>query len=177
VGVVPNAGFVVGAEKAPDGSLLTDEFLSTSAEGLFAAGDVASYMSPSIGRHVRIEHWDVAMSQGRAAARSMLGIGERFDQTPFFWTSLFGKNLRYVGHCTQFDEMLVDGNHEELNFVAYYCHKGVVKAVATMGRDPTAVAAGELMRLGKMPSVDDLKEGRATTLGLSAELKRLCQAD
>merc|ERR1711865_817642 len=39
VGVIPNAQFVTGAEKAPDGSLLTNQYLQTSAEGLFAAGD------------------------------------------------------------------------------------------------------------------------------------------
>jgi len=176
VGVVPNASFVAGAEKARDGSLVTDQRLKTSAEGLFAAGDVATYRSPATGETLRVEHWDVAVSQGRAAAQAMLGKLDGFDQTPFFWTSLFGKNLRYVGYCTKFDELMVDGDLDKLNFVAYYCYEGVVKAVATMSRDPVAVAAGELMRMGRMPSVADLKSGGATTAGLMQELKRQCKA-
>lgn len=176
VGVVPNAGFVTGAEKGRDGSLITDEKLQTSAVGLFAAGDVATYRSPHTGEALRVEHWDVATSQGRMAAKSMLGKPDVFDQTPFFWTSLFGKNLRYVGHCKEFDELMVDGDLQKLTFVAYYCHKGSVKAVATMSRDPVAVAAGELMRMGKMPSVEDLKAGRASAAGLAEELKRLSRA-
>ena len=108
--------------QAADGSLVTDEFLKVSgADGLFAAGDVATYSSPS--GEMRIEHWDVATSQGRYAAKSMVGKPEKFDQTPFFWTSVFGKNLRYVGHCKEFDEVLVDGDLKKLNFVAYYCQK------------------------------------------------------
>lgn len=172
VGVVPNTGFVAGAEKARDGSLLTDECLQTSAEGLFAAGDVASYRSPGSGDVVRVEHWDVATSQGRAAAKAMVGKRDPFAQTPFFWTSMFGKNLRYVGHCKQFDDLVIEGDLKKFSFVAYYCHKNVVKAVATMGRDPVAVAAGELMRLGQMPSAADLKAGRASSAGFAEKLRR-----
>ncbi|CAK9062911.1 unnamed protein product [Durusdinium trenchii] len=175
VGVIPNAKFVQGAEKAPDGSLVTDQFLKVSGvEDLFAAGDVASYPDTCGDRAglMRVEHWDVATSQGRFAAKNMVGKQERFDQTPFFWTSLFGKNLRYVGHCKEFDELLVDGDLQKLNFVAYYCQKNEVKAVATMSRDPVAVVVGELMRMGKMPSVADLKSGKASTAGLAAQLKQ-----
>lgn len=173
VGVVPNAAFVTGAEKAKDGSLITDEKLQTSAEGLFAAGDVATFRSPKSGNLMRIEHWDVATSQGRIAAQAMVGKKTSFDQTPFFWTSLFGKNLRYVGHCTSFDELMIDGDLEKLKFVAYYCQQGEVKAVATMNRDPVAVAAGELMRMGIMPTAEDLKSGRASADSLASELRRL----
>ncbi|CAE7434153.1 AIFM3 [Symbiodinium natans] len=170
VGVVPNADFVEGAQRTRDGSLLTDECLKTSADSLFAAGDVCTYKCPGGSR--RVEHWDVATSQGRIAAKNMLGKGEHFDQTPFFWTSLFGKNLRYVGHCTEFDELVVDGDLKKLNFVAYYCLKNEVKAVATMSRDPVAVVVGELMRMRRMPSVGDLKSGKVSTAGLALELKR-----
>ena len=41
--------------------------------GIFAAGDVCSYDSVVHGRRLRVEHWDVALQQGRHAARAMLG--------------------------------------------------------------------------------------------------------
>ena len=125
VGVVPNADFIDGAQKARDGSLVANEYLKTSADGLFAAGDVCTYRCSS-GSTMRVEHWDVATSQGRIAAKNMLGKDERFDQTPFFWTSLFGKNLRYVGHCTEFDELVMNSvldislEHQECR-VVYPC--------------------------------------------------------
>lgn len=37
-------------------------------------------------------------------------------------------------------------------------------AVATLGRDPQAAAAAELMRLGKMPSVQKLKKSEFVDL-------------
>jgi len=174
VGVIPNSGFITGADKGPDGSLLTDECLQTSAEGLFASGDLASYINPKTGERQRVEHWDVAMTQGRLAARNMVGQREVCDATPFFWTSLFGKNLRYVGYCTEFDEIIVDGNLQTLKFVIYYCFNGSVRAVATMGRDPIAVAAGELMRMNRMPLAEALKATDNPTEALLLELQRLC---
>ncbi|CAE8586681.1 unnamed protein product, partial [Polarella glacialis] len=79
-------------------------------------------------------------------------------------------------YCSEFDELMVDGDMDKMNFVAYYCYKNEVKAVATMGRDPVAVAAGELMRMGRMPSTEDLKSGRVSTGGLVEVLQRLSQA-
>ena len=169
VGVVPNADFVDGVRRARDGSLVTDDCLKTTAEGLFAAGDVCTYETP--GGSMRVEHWDVATSQGRIAAKNMLGKVEKFDQTPFFWTSLFGKNLRYVGHCTEYDELVVDGDLKKLNFVAYYCLKNEVKAVATMSRDPVAVVVGEAHAHEKNASCERLEvgEGLHCYLGPGAE--------
>ena len=68
---------------------------------------------------------------------------------------------------------MVDGDLKKLKFVAYYCLKNEVKAVATMSRDPVAVVVGELMRMGKMPSASDLKSGKISTAGLALELKEL----
>eukprot|EP00928_Gymnodinium_smaydae_P072124 TRINITY_DN55544_c0_g1_i1.p1 TRINITY_DN55544_c0_g1~~TRINITY_DN55544_c0_g1_i1.p1 ORF type:complete len:662 (-),score=126.97 TRINITY_DN55544_c0_g1_i1:158-2092(-) len=159
-GVVPNADFVSGVDKAKDGSLLADAGLRTSADGLYAAGDVVSYRCPTSGATRRIEHWDVAMSQGRLAAQNMLGGTATYDVEPFFWTSIFGKNLRYVGYSTDFDDVHIEGDLSTLRFVAVYSKGNVVQAVATMAKDPVAVAAGELLRMRKMPPADTFKKNK-----------------
>jgi len=130
--------------------------MKTSAAGLYAAGDVATYKAAS-GKAQRIEHWDVAFSQGRVAGRNMNGKNEDFDATPFFWTSLFGKNLRCVGTHSGYDELIVDGSIDSLKFVGYYCSKGRIVSVVTMNRDPVAVAVGEMMRQGMMPSAEAVR--------------------
>ena len=52
--------------------ILTDELCRASAPDVYAAGDVANQLHPLFGR-VRVEHYNNAEKQGRAAARSMLG--------------------------------------------------------------------------------------------------------
>jgi hypothetical protein len=43
--------------------------------------------------------------------------------------------------------------------VIYYCRKGQVVAVASLGKDPYVSHASELLRVGKMPSAQALVEG------------------
>merc|ERR1711862_1089230 len=99
-GVLPNTRFVEGASLDKNGAIVVGPLLSCEARPtLFAAGDVCTYPSVRTGTQVRIEHWDVATQQGRVAAKNMLGMFQPFTTVPFFWSQLFGKNLRFVGHA------------------------------------------------------------------------------
>ena len=59
-----------------DNGILVDASLRASADGVFAAGDVANHDHPLFGR-LRVEHWANALEQGPSAARAMLGPGRR----------------------------------------------------------------------------------------------------
>lgn len=73
------------------------------------------------------------MPLGRIAARTFLGKKEAVNNVPFFWTVQFGKSVRYAGHATSFDEVIVQGNPDELKFAAFYARQGNVLAVAALG--------------------------------------------
>ena len=47
-------------------------------------------------------------------------------------------------------------------FVSYQAKNGKVTAVASMGRDPYVAKASELLRLGLMPSLSDIKGGKVS---------------
>ena len=70
------------------GGVACDAGLRTSAEGVWAAGDMCEYHSVLHGRAVRIEHEDVAARQGAHAARAMLGADVPYTEVPYFWTDL-----------------------------------------------------------------------------------------
>mmetsp|Transcript_85744 Transcript_85744/g.227864 ORF Transcript_85744/g.227864 Transcript_85744/m.227864 type:complete len:635 (-) Transcript_85744:82-1986(-) len=160
-GVLPNTRFVEGVSLDKNGAIMVTPLLAAEAcPTLFAAGDVCSYPSCQTGTRVRIEHWDVATQQGRVAAQNMLGHYRPFTTVPFFWSGLFGQNLRFVGHAPDaLDRVIVEGDVSGMEFISYYTEDDEIRAVATVNRDPVAVACAELMRRGQMPRVSELMLG------------------
>lgn len=159
-GVKPVTDYLEGVAKNPDGSVSVDEFMKVvGADRLYAAGDIAAFPDPLSGERIRIEHWRVAGQQGRVAARNMAGHATPFTQVPFFWTRQFNQNLRYVGHASSWDELVVDGDLGQKNFLAYYVKSGQVRAVAGAGRDKALCAIEECLRLRKMPALAALRAG------------------
>ena len=77
-GVRPDVMLAERAGLEVDDGIVCDATLQTSAEGIYAAGDVCSWQSEQFGRRMRVEHWDVALQQGRHAAKGMMGEGEPY---------------------------------------------------------------------------------------------------
>jgi 3-phenylpropionate/trans-cinnamate dioxygenase ferredoxin reductase component len=133
VGIVPQVPGVVGNAVAFDNGLLVDELCRTSGPDVFAAGDVANHLHPVFGR-VRVEHYNNAEKQGRAAARAMLGSSAPYDYIHSFWSDQYDHKLEYVGHAPTWDEFVVRGSLDEGKLIGFYLTGGKVQAAVGLDR-------------------------------------------
>jgi NADPH-dependent 2,4-dienoyl-CoA reductase/sulfur reductase-like enzyme/nitrite reductase/ring-hydroxylating ferredoxin subunit len=137
VGVRPATDFLKESGLAlneRDGAVEVSAQLQTNDADVYAAGDIAHYETPE-GRQ-RIEHWRAAQQQGIVAARNLLGQGEDINgRVPFFWTTQWKIELSYVGHATEWDEIIYRGEPEQKDFIAFYVKGGKLKAAVGVGHD------------------------------------------
>ena len=127
VGAQPRTKLAAAAGLAVDNGVLVDGLLRTSAPGIFAAGDVANQLHPRLGR-LRVEHWDNALHQGPAAARSMLDSAESYERLPYFFSDQYDVGMEYSGHATSWDRVLFRGDRATREFIAFWLAGGRVVA-------------------------------------------------
>ncbi len=159
---LPADAVIVGAGVTPDvmlaqragltigerGGVCTTSHLQTSDPDIYAAGDIAEYESVIHGGdRIRIEHWDVAENQGKAAALSMMGREDPYDTVPYFFSDLSDWTwMEYVGPAFGWSEEIVRGSIEEGEFTVWYLDGDRVAAALTVGRSDDLERARELIK-------------------------------
>lgn len=156
VGVSPRTGLAEAAGITVHDGVIVGETLQTSAADVFAAGDIARYPEPVSGEAARIEHWVVAERQGQAAARSMLGVGGAYRETPFFWSQHYDVTISYVGPAASWETCEIRGELEKRDACAIYRRNGRPIAVVTIGRDRVSLLVEAALEQGDAVALDSI---------------------
>lgn len=158
IGAIPRTELAEAAGLRVDNGVLTDERLSTSAAGIFAAGDVARSLRPFYGEELRVEHWANARRQAEIAARTMLGKPAGTEALPYFFSDQFDLGMEYTGLGGPEDEVVFRGDPAGREFIAFWLRQG--RVVAAMNANVWDVAAPleALIRSGKPIPAEALRD-------------------
>ena len=168
-GVRPDMMLAQRAGLEAENGIVCDSRLQTSVEGIFAAGDCCSYDSVVHGRRLRVEHWDVALQQGRHAAKGMLGGSDPYTAIPYFFSDLSDwTGLEYVGPAREWDEVVFRGERDSGEFSAWYLKDGAVAGALAVGRSEDLVHARALIESGA-----DVTPRKAELGDLDSELEKV----
>ena len=156
VGVAPRTGLADGVLDVDNG-ILVDASLRASADGVFAAGDVANHDHPLFGR-LRVEHWANALEQGPSAARAMLGSDVVYDRVPYFFSDQYDVGMEYAGHSLPGDEVVFRGDPATREFIAFWMRDGRVTAGMNVNVWDVNEHLQELVRSGASVDPDRVRD-------------------
>ncbi|EEF57497.1 NAD(P)/FAD-dependent oxidoreductase [Pedosphaera parvula] len=129
LGIQPNVDLAQSAGLKVTDGIVVDEFLRATHPDVYAAGDVAAFLNPALGKRIRVEHEDNANTMGRNAGRNMAGKSEPYYHLPFFYSDLFELGYEAVGELDARLETVADWKTLFHEGVIYYLREGRVRGV------------------------------------------------
>jgi 3-phenylpropionate/trans-cinnamate dioxygenase ferredoxin reductase subunit len=169
IGVVPLTDLAASAGIAIDNGISVDRNLQTSAEGIYAAGDVARHDHPALGP-LRVEHWANALHQGPAAARNMLGRDLPYDRVPYFFSDQYDVGMEYSGYATSWDKVVFRGDTVARQFIAFWLKDNRLLAAMNVNVWDVAESFQSLIAAGARVDAQALEDPEVSIEQLAAEL-------
>ncbi|WP_175999654.1 anthranilate 1,2-dioxygenase system ferredoxin--NAD(+) reductase [Burkholderia vietnamiensis] len=168
IGVLPNVELAQAAGLDVDNGIRVDAGCRTADRAIFAAGEVTMHFNPLLGRHVRIESWQVAENQPAVAAANLLGADDAYAELPWLWSDQYDCNLQMLGLFGAGQTTVVRGDPARGPFTVFGLGDDgriVAAAAVNLGRD--IGAARRLIAAGAMPDPQQLAD---PTVGLKTFL-------
>jgi NADPH-dependent 2,4-dienoyl-CoA reductase/sulfur reductase-like enzyme len=129
LGVTPDTALAEQAGLAVADGVVVDARLRTSDPDIWAAGDMANFFNPSLGRRLRVEHENAALEMGAHAGAAMAGAGGDYTTLPYFYSDLFDLGYEAVGLLDARLQVVEDWSEPHRKGVVYYLDGGRVRGV------------------------------------------------
>jgi 3-phenylpropionate/trans-cinnamate dioxygenase ferredoxin reductase subunit len=154
VGIAPNTELAAAAGLSVDNGVLVNEYLE-AAPGVYAAGDIARYYSPPLGRQLRVEHYDVALQHGRVAGANMTGGQSAYTELPYFFSHMGPLHIDVIGDMSRRQHSVRRGELcLEPGFAQFYFADDLLQAVLCINGDPDLFQAARQRCAERRPVSD-----------------------
>lgn len=146
IGARPRIELAEAAGIACDNGILTGETCETGLPGIYAIGDCANWLSPTLGRRRRLESIQAATFQARIVSAAICGKPVPAERIPYFWSEQFDDKLQIAGvvdpaaPCR--DEVVGDLDGD---FAVYRFQRDTLAAVEALNRPRDFVLAQRLI--------------------------------
>lgn len=148
IGVVPNEDIALQAGIVCDNGIVVDGLGQTSAPGVLAIGDVATFPNPYgavPAQTLRLESIQGCNDLARAAASHIIGQPQPYSAVPWFWSDQFDVKLQMAGLPAPTDEAVVRGDIGEGKFTVFYVRQGRVVAAHSVNKPADHMLAKKII--------------------------------
>ncbi len=145
--------------------IIVNEYLETNVPGVYAAGDVAEFYDPFIGRHHTMGTWDNALAHGRIAAINMAGGHEPYIDVPTYTSPLFDTNIAVIGTAEVNNPELTsisrleNGERGERNYRKFFFKGNRLVGAVFVGSPKGRKKVVELIKTGQEFATPGEREG------------------
>jgi NADPH-dependent 2,4-dienoyl-CoA reductase/sulfur reductase-like enzyme len=146
IGISPETELAESAGLKINNGIVVNEYLQSSDQDIYAAGDNANFPYQTLGKQMRVEHWDNAINQGRTAGMNMAGASVPYTYMPYFFSDLFDFGYEAVGNVNSKLETFADWEKENNTGIIYYLENGVVCGAMMCNVCDKVDAARELIK-------------------------------
>ena len=147
-GIAPQSALAEAAGiETSDGRVVVDARMRTSADNVFAAGDVAFAFNSTAGRRIAVEHWQDADDQGSIAGAVAAGQTAEWDGVPGFWTTIGEATLKYHAWGDGFERTRLVERKD--GFTVWYEADGATVGVLTYNADDDYDRGEEVIQQGR----------------------------
>ena len=145
VGILPGTGLAEAAGLTLNNGIETNSQGQTSVPNIWAAGDCASF--PYQDGRIRLESVPNAIDQAEVVAANMMGAGQDYTATPWFWSDQYSVKLQIAGLNTGFTDVVVRDSGTARSH--WYYKSGALLAVDAMNDPRAYMVAKRLIEAGK----------------------------
>jgi 3-phenylpropionate/trans-cinnamate dioxygenase ferredoxin reductase component len=164
IGIKPNCELAEDAGLEIGDGIIVNEWLQTSDPNIYAAGDVASFLNPTLDKRMRVEHEDNAVEMGKTAGRNLAGAKEAYTYLPYFYSDLFEVGYEAIGEMNSSAETVSIWNGLHEPGIWAYTEEGRVRGLLLWNLFGQHEAGRKWIAEGRSLSAEQIKERLQTIL-------------